>query len=125
MVFKIGNGKSLIIKEQKSLVRLAVEVYSALFVDKKYRLRKREFEFFVGCVIAQSQKIDIGSDDFLEFMQKEMQFSKSLRYIGNMRYVLAAKRWLKPVKRTYEIPPAFTTDLSKLQISIDIKAEQV
>lgn len=121
MVVKLAVDKPLVVNGKEELVQLSVEVYSALFVQKKYRLRKREFEFFVGCVLAFNEKIDLRSDEFVNFMHQKTKFSESEKYITNMRYVLCKKRWLMPTKSSYDIPVFFKGGLTNLLINLEVK----
>lgn len=122
MKIAVDIEKPLKAKSKEDLIKVAVEIYSALVVENKYILRPRELEFFIGCVIAYHRGIDIVSKDFMKFMVEEYKFSKDERQVYNFRSTLIKKRWLKSNGDTLKIPPLFTNDVDKLIVNVIVES---
>lgn len=122
MKIAVDLEKPLKAKSKAELVKTAVEIYTSLVVDAKYALRPRELEFFVGCVLAYHDGIDLTSRQFLEYMIEKCEFSKDIRQIYNFRNILVKKSWLRSNGDTLKLPALFTKDIDKLIVTVVVES---
>lgn len=92
-------------------------------VADKFKLRTREVDFFIGCVLGFHDHVDIGSRNFIEYMKNVYPFTNDPRQIYNFRSILVKKKWLKPTGDTYDIPPLFKGDINSLNISVLVQSK--
>lgn len=122
MKIAVDLEKPLKAKSKAELVKTAVEIYTSLVVDEKYYLRPRELEFFVGCVLAYHDGVDIASRKFIDYMIEKCKFSNDVRQIYNFRNILVKKSWLRSNGDTLKLPALFTKDIDKLTISVIVES---
>jgi len=114
----LGLHKPLIVNDIESMIATAIDLYSILIVSEKYRLRDREKEFFIGCVMAWRSNIGIHSKSFIEYMVNTRRFSDSEGSIYTMRNKLKNKGWVQLTAMGYDIPALFKQDLAKLRLDV-------
>ena len=95
MKIQVRNDNPLVVNGQAELVKLATSAYSLIFVSKKYKLQPKELDFFVGCVLAWHNSIDIGSTKFIDYMKNDYIVPYNKRVVYNLRYILTKKKWIK------------------------------
>lgn len=122
-IIPIGN-KTLVVNDFKAIVMIAATVYSQVFVKPESRFRKRELEFFTGCVLAFHKKISLSGKKFVDYMQTEFEYSDDARQIYNMRGILCKKKWLVRTTSGYDIPDLFKQNLGELLIGLRFKVSQ-
>lgn len=122
MKIQVRNDNPLVVNGQAELVKLATSAYSLIFVSKKYKLQPKELDFFVGCVLAWHNSIDIGSTKFIDYMKNDYIIPYNKRVVYNLRYILTKKKWLKPTGDTLDIPDLFKSNINSLSINLLVKS---
>lgn len=108
------------VNDFKSMVDLAVDVFSAFFVKKDFHLTNREKEFFIGCVMAYHTSVGLNGSKFINYMIENYNFAQTERPIYNMRDTMKRKKWLIQTKHGYDLPPLFKGDISKFTVNLTV-----
>ena len=104
----------MVIKDSKieKFIRRYINVYSSVALDEDKWLTKREKDFIVECVILQSQNVDLGSAEAVEYITNKLGLNERNVYL--YRTTLKKKEWILPTQEGLTLPPAF--DFSKSPI---------
>ena len=114
------DGKRFVVSDNRKMIGLAVDVYSAFFIKDDFHLTKREKEFFIGCVSAFHDKVSLHGSAFTNYMINVYKFANTERAIYNMRDTIKNKRWLIQTTYGYDIPPLFKNDISNLAVNLKV-----
>lgn len=91
--------------DKESYIRKYVDVFSSITLDEEMWLTPREKDFFVYCVLINSEDIELSSKEAVDELTKRANFKDKLVYI--YRDKLKKKGWLLQTKEGIKVPPTF------------------
>lgn len=124
MKIEAKGDSLLVVNDKRDTIRLAIDLYSILGLKQEYRLRPREEDFFVGCVLAFHEGLDLGTQRFINYMLNNYKFTKDVRQIYNFRSIMIKKKWFRPTGDSFDIPELFKGKINTLSVNVLIKSQE-